>query len=96
MVNIKQIANNLTAVKVKNAVFYFSYETLIAVNIDGLLIASENVWSKTTNKHLTMISKSNERIPNDQFNSLVSRLEVVVIDTNNSEKNNYQNFESRS
>ena len=48
---------------------YFSYETLIAFQLDSELIVSENIWSNTTGKHLNIVDggAKSRRIPHEQF-----------------------------
>jgi hypothetical protein len=49
---------------------YYSYATPVAFRShDGKLHVSENVWSRTTGKHLTQIDGGDKksRIPHDQF-----------------------------
>ena len=48
---------------------YYSYATPVAFVRYGKLFVSENVWSRTTGKHLTQIDGGDKksRIPHDQF-----------------------------
>ena len=63
---------------------YYSYATPVAFQqhsakvssaINGVLIVSENVWSRTTGKHLTQIDGGDKksRIPHDQFEKLYNK-----------------------
>jgi hypothetical protein len=56
--------------------FYISYDTVVAYWTDEEgVVASENVWSTTTGKHLNYIEEDHKkRIPYDQF---LGRLERV-------------------
>lgn len=51
---IKRITSNLTELKMRGYTVYISYETPIAIIEDGvnILFISENIWSKTTGKHI--------------------------------------------
>jgi hypothetical protein len=61
--------NTLTIVKFNKLSVVFSYETPIAFwGVDGKTIATENVWSNTTGKHLNIVSNKADRIPFDEFN----------------------------
>tara|TARA_R100001463_G_scaffold2092_4_gene8969 strand:- start:1606 stop:1872 length:267 start_codon:yes stop_codon:yes gene_type:complete len=54
---------------------YYSYATPVAFRShDGKLYVSENVWSRTTGKHLTQIDGGDRksRIPHDQFEKLLN------------------------
>ena len=48
---------------------YYSYATPVAFAVNGETTVSENVWSRTTGKHLTQIDGGDKksRIPHDQF-----------------------------
>lgn len=52
-------ANVVTGATVDGQSFkvYFSYETPIAVRIDGVLTIAENTWGMTTGKHLNAICR---------------------------------------
>lgn len=56
-----------TAVEVGGRTFFFSYQTCVAFKgRDGVTIASVNVWSKTTGRHLGAIGAA-EALPNEEF-----------------------------
>lgn len=60
---------------------YYSYETPVAVNFpetEGFVV-SENIWSRTTGKHLDQISHKNNRLLYDQFERILGELEVTSI-----------------
>jgi hypothetical protein len=40
---------------------YYSYATPVAFSVNGATIVSENVWSRTTGKHLTQIDGGEEK-----------------------------------
>lgn len=75
MITLKKIETNLHKVELYNNTLYFSYETIVAyVNIyTDELIVSENIWSKTTAKHINKIKREwtgkIETLKNDDFNS---------------------------
>ena len=54
---------------------YYSYATPVAFERYGKLFVSENVWSRTTGKHLTQIDGGDKksRIPHDQFEKLFNK-----------------------
>lgn len=61
---------------------YFSYSTPVAFRYAGGLEISENIWSKTTGKHLNAINPDKDaRIPNEEFkkklNDLLSRVATL-------------------
>jgi hypothetical protein len=59
---------NSTYVTVGPMTLLFSYDTPVAFCKEGHWRASENVWSKTTGKHLneTRVARHN-RLPHDEF-----------------------------
>lgn len=48
---------------------YYSYATPVAFAVNGETTVSENVWSRTTGKHLTQIDGGDKksRIPHKEF-----------------------------
>lgn len=75
--------NNLTCVELgQNLSVWFSYSTVIAFAVPGLgRIKSENVWSRTTGKHLNSIY-AKETLPNDEFvkrfNEVMAKMDKAV------------------
>ena len=76
---------NYSAVTVFDALkVWFSYNTIIAFwTPDSGLVVSENVWSKTTGKHLNWLEPDKKcRVSNDDFNamlfSIMDRAEAAV------------------
>ena len=59
--------------------FYF-YATPVAFRQNGKLFVSENVWSRTTGKHLTQIDGGDKksRIPHDEFEKLYNKAREVL------------------
>jgi len=58
--------------------FAFSYSTIVAFDNGDGWVKSENVWSRTTGKHLAKIL--GKRIPNDEFDArLVALVESVIL-----------------
>jgi len=54
---------------------FYSYATPVAFKShDGTLHVSENVWSRTTGKHLTQIDggAKKERVPHEEFEKLLN------------------------
>lgn len=65
--NYKSDNGKCKAVQLGDVTLYFSYETLIAFEGPELVI-SENVWSRTTGKHLNWISRDKDkRVPYSKF-----------------------------
>lgn len=59
---------NTVYVKINNLKIYFSYEDIIAFSSNGILYVSENIWSKTTGKHINYIEpRRKNRLPYDIF-----------------------------
>lgn len=60
---------NFYVVRTDRGNFWYSYETCVAfVDERGHLFICENVWSKTTGKHLNMIDDNRKkRIPYHEF-----------------------------
>jgi hypothetical protein len=71
--NTKSKNPNTNMVTVGDVQLYFSYETVIAFRYAGKLYVSENIWSRTTGKHLSYIdSDKSRRIKHDQFLRLLN------------------------
>ena len=53
---------------------FYSYATPVAFRHYGSLTVSENVWSRTTGKHLTQIDggAKKERVPHEEFEKLLN------------------------
>lgn len=51
----------------KGDTFYFSYNTLVAFHTHGKMFARENIFSRTTGKHLNIISNKKERLSTFDF-----------------------------
>jgi hypothetical protein len=79
---LKQIASNVASVEIGPYTFYFSYETCVAVFVPGMgLVVSQNVWSVTTGKHLSIIDGGDKdakakRRPHDAFKAILDGLQV--------------------
>lgn len=60
---------NFSIVHLNGAAFFFSYETCIAFQtVDQGTVISENVWSRTTGKHLNWIdADKSRRVPHSEF-----------------------------
>ena len=71
----------LTYVTVGDVELAFSYETVVAFYDRGWVL-SENIWSRTTGKHLNEIAAPSHRIPHEEFterlDALLGRLDVPV------------------
>lgn len=60
MIKLEKLSNSLTKVTTNNHNLWFSYETLIAFcehRISNMVFISENIWSRTTAKHINMIKE---------------------------------------
>ncbi len=64
-------------VSIGNLDLYFSYKTIVAFATPGVLVVCQNVWSKTTGRHLNCIDDRNKdaRLPLGEFKQ---ELEVVL------------------
>jgi hypothetical protein len=49
---------NFNSVVIGSLKLYFSYKTIIGFTDHGNIIVCENIWSKTTGKHLNQIDPS--------------------------------------
>lgn len=69
MIPTIQTDGKLTSVYTANMTLWFSYETLIAFRIGAEKVVSENVWTKTTAKHLNEIDRGDKasRVKHDVF-----------------------------
>ena len=56
---IEVLAPNFVHVTVGNVGVWFSYNTMIAFRVGNNLLIHENIWSRTTAKHLNQIRGRN-------------------------------------
>ena len=74
----KRSSNN-NAIELGGIVFYFSYQTLIAVETNERLVMRENVWGPTTGKHLNAISDNKKsRVSVEEFQKFLSTLHISI------------------
>ena len=61
--------SNLNKVQVSDRVaIWFSYDTPVAFTDNGATTVSENIWSRTTGRHLSKIEPDKaKRVPHDEF-----------------------------
>lgn len=70
-------AANTCRVDVGGFTFWWSYTTLVAFRVPGHpLVVHENIWTKTTSKHLNLIDggKPHERVDEVTFARLMKSL----------------------
>lgn len=73
---LERLASNLHAVNIGKLKLYYSHETVIAFRRGDKLTISRNVWSKTTGKHLNILSEDKEeRLGHEVF---LKRLQNVL------------------
>lgn len=66
-------SNTLHELENDNVTVWFSYETPIAFfvqGVEGRLIVSENIWSRTTAKHINQVKSTYinvEQVDNEEF-----------------------------
>ena len=87
-VSIRNYTNRNTpahAVTIGGVEFFFSYQTCIAVRVQGKLIMRENVWGSTTGRHMNEISRTAPRVPIATFQTLLSNIQIDVNFVNNIE-----------
>jgi len=76
---LKRIATNLSSLDLGTNKIYYSYETPVAILVDGHLTVSENIWSTTTGAHLTKIDSGSKaaraaRVPFADFTAELAKL----------------------
>lgn len=66
---LEKIFPNLHIFQHKGRELFFSYETLIAFSIENNTIVSENVWTRTTGKHINWIktNRNATQVSNGEF-----------------------------
>ena len=80
----RELQLNLTEVIIDDLIIYFSYETPVAYRYGGNdIVASENIWSRITGKHLNIIAGTNkaDRLPYAEFEARLSDFNVQVVRT---------------
>lgn len=66
---------NSLQVTTDKLILYYSYQTIIAYNDDGVLIIRKNDWSVTTSKHLNAISEDKSiRISGEDFEAKLQQV----------------------
>lgn len=65
---------NFCRVEIGTLTLWFSYETIIAFQSEGNRVVCENVWSKTTGKHLKSIDGGDRkaRVSEAEFERLLA------------------------
>ena len=78
-VRLENTGLNTHTIHMRDIDIYFSYDTPVAFWVSGNSepTVSENVWSRTTGKHINLIDggNTNHRIDNDLF---VSELDEIL------------------
>lgn len=70
---LKTHAPNFHSLQMGEKCLYFSYETVVGFYHPAVgLVASENVWSQTTGKHINKIGAS-KRTPHAEFLELFNK-----------------------
>lgn len=88
--NQKEVPN-FKALKLGNIIIYFSYDTIIGFYTPNTeLCVCENIWSRTTERHLNMLSTKNERLPRETFLDIMNNtiLNIEILGGINNEINN--------
>ena len=79
--NSESSRSNAKVISDNGCDIYFSYETPIAVSINGKLHISENIWGPTTGKHLNAINDDKKiRIPYEDIEKLIKGVKVITRD----------------
>jgi len=60
------------AIAMGNLTLFYSYDTVVSFNFKGLKYVSENLWGRTTGKHLNAIGGS-KRIKREEFEQLLKK-----------------------
>lgn len=81
--NSASAENNAKVIKINGMSFYFSYETMVAVNTGKELKVMQNYWGPTTGKHLNAIDGGSKeardaRLEKDAFEDFVNHINVSV------------------
>jgi hypothetical protein len=73
---VKLLKANFYEIEINKTTFYISYNTPIAVRHNGKFWVSENEFSRTTGKHLNMISDNkSKRIPHAMLMEKINDIE---------------------
>ena len=60
MLQLNKIKNNLIEIIINSKVFYFSYNTCIAIKDENTICLTDQQYSKTTEGHKTLIKNNNQ------------------------------------
>lgn len=61
-------------VDIAGVTVWFSYQTPVAFRVGNQMVISENIWGRTTGKHLNWISDRSERVSHEEFERLWDEL----------------------
>lgn len=79
MLELRITGSNQATVTVGPLDFFFSYSTCIAFYAGRELVICENVWSRTTGRHLNEINPDKSiRIPRDEFMERLGSLTASI------------------
>ncbi len=72
--------SNFTEVTVGDVTLYFSYRTCVAFHTNSTgFVVSENIWSKTTGKHLNWICEDkSKRVSATDFDVLLEQMQRAI------------------
>ena len=67
---------NAVMVEIGRLTLYFSYQTVVAFKSEDKLVVSENVWGKTTARHINSIDGGNKahRLDRASFKAALEKL----------------------
>lgn len=73
-VGLVELGPHFHKVRIGNTLLWFSYETCVAFHGEDGMVISENVWSKTTGKHLNYLSTDQSvRVPHTEFEARLKK-----------------------
>ena len=72
---LENVASNFNRVGFSNGgSIWFSYQTPVAAQVGSDFCISENIWSKTTGKHLNLVHPDkSKRVPNLEFQAFLQK-----------------------
>lgn len=78
MVTIRKYNPNCHCVQVGDVEFFISYTTVVAIRQGHLRYKTDQWFSSTTTKHMTLMGVGNfTNIPKEKFNALVEKMSTI-------------------
>jgi len=70
---------NATKLSSNGIDIYFSYETIVAISVNGKMTIAKNIWGNTTGKHLNSINRDKSiRVDHSEVLKIAKNLKIAI------------------